>query len=205
MHPSDENLLALRDGEASEEVAAHVSQCPRCASEVERLRGMAQGLRELPSLRPPSDAWCALRPALREGLPESAGLSAVGAVWAALMVLMLGVSFFVLMRQPAIHEDPAVARQRLALREKLEPLQARSRSLESALAEYRVKQGVQSGTTAGTIAYLEDGLAIVDLQLSLFQDDDTEPDTLVRLWQERVKLLSALVEVNATRGAMAQI
>ncbi len=205
MHPSDEDLLALRDGEGSAETADHVARCPRCASEMERLRSVAQDLRGLPSLRPPSDAWPALRLALQEGTPKSSGLSALGAVWAALMVLMLGLSFVVLMRQPALHEDPSAAKQRLALREKLGPLQARSRSLEGALAAYRGRQGVQSAATAGTIAYLEDGLAIVDLQLSLLKADDTEPDKLVRLWQERVKLLSALVEVNATRGAMAQI
>jgi len=78
------------------------------------------------------------------------------------MVLLSG-SFIILHRQPPPMENPAMLLERQAMKEQLEPLKARSRNLESALSAYRSRSPVLSGRTAGTIVYLEDGLAIVDL------------------------------------------
>jgi len=61
MHPSGDELLALRDGEASPDVVAHASACP-----LPRGIGAPQthypGLRDLPLLKPSSDGWSALKP-----------------------------------------------------------------------------------------------------------------------------------------------
>lgn len=201
MHPSDEELIALRDGEATPEVEIHAASCPECSAELDRLRRTTQALRDLPPLRPPSDAWPALKGQIQEpSLPLRAG-----AVWAALLLVLLSASFLILRREASPPEDPVKAMEQQAVKEKIGPLKAQSKTLEGALSAYRNRSQVLSGRTAGTIAYLEDGLAIVDLQLSLLQAQDTEPDKLYRLWQERVKLLSALVELNATRGTVTPI
>lgn len=201
MHPSGDELLALRDGEAAPEVEAHVASCPECAAELDRLRCIAQALRGLPPAKPPFDVW----PSMKSQFRTPSWSVQAGAVWAALLLVLLSGSFIILRRQAQPLEDPAVIREQQAVKEKIEPLKAQSRTLEGALSVYRNRSQVLSGRTAGTIAYLEDGLAIVDLQLSLLQAQDTEPEKLYRLWQERVKLLSALVELNATRGAVTPI
>ena len=201
MHPSSDELIALRDGEAHPEVEAHLASCPLCRQELDRLIRTAQALRNLPPLRPPSDSWPALKPQLE---PPAWSLRA-GSVWAALLMILLTGSFLILRKQPPPMESPGMLKERQAMKEQLEPLKARSRTLESALSGYRSRSPVLSGRTVGTIVYLEDGLAIVDLQLSLLQTQDAEPEKLLRLWQERVRLLSALVELNATRGAVTPI
>ena len=201
MHPRGDELIAFRDGDPAPEVEAHVASCPECSAELDRLRRTAQALRDLPPVRPPFDGW----PALKGALQEPSWSIRAGAVWAALLLVLLSGSFLILRRQAPPVEDPALVREQQAAKEKIEPLKAQSRTLEGALSAYRNRSQVLSGRTAGTIAYLEDGLAIVDLQLSLLQSQDTEPEKLCRLWQERVKLLSALVELNATRGAVTPI
>jgi hypothetical protein len=201
MHPSGDELIALRDGEAHPEVEAHLASCPLCRQEFDRLVRMAQALRDLPPLRPASDSWSTLKPQIA---PPAWSIRA-GAAWVALLMILLTGSFLILRKQPPPMESPGLLKERQAMKEQLEPLQARSRTLESALSAYRARSPVMSGRTVGTIVYLEDGLAIVDLQLSLLQTQDAEPEKLVRLWQERVRLLSALVELNATRGAVTPI
>jgi len=201
MHPSGDELIALRDGEAHPEVEAHLASCHQCREELDHLVRMAQALRDLPPLRPPSDSWSTLKSQLE---PTAWSLRA-GAVWAALLMILLTGSFLILRKQPLPIESPGVLKERQAMKEQLEPLKARSRTLESALSACRSRSPVLSGRTVGTIVYLEDGLAIVDLQLSLLQTQDAEPEKLVRLWQERVRLLSALVELNATRGSVTPI
>ncbi|OYW05417.1 MAG: hypothetical protein B7X11_01970 [Acidobacteria bacterium 37-65-4] len=201
MHPRGDELLALRDGQPAPEVESHVASCPECTAELRRLTRTAKALRDLPPARPPFDAW----PSLKSQLQEPAWSVQAGAAWAALLLVLLSGSFIILSRHAPPMEDPAVIREQESVKEKIEPLKAQSRTLEGALSAYRSRSQVLSGRTAGTIAYLEDGLAIVDLQLSLLQTQDTEPEKLLRLWQERVKLLNALVELNATRGAVTPI
>ena len=201
MHPSGDELLALRDGETLPDVAAHAAACPLCRQELQRLRRISQALRDLPSLRPPSDGW----PALKSQMAPPTWSYRAGAVWAALLLVLLSGSFFILRQQPPPMESPGKLQERQAMKEQLEPLKSRSRTLENALSAYRSRSPVLSGRTTGTIIYLEDGLAIVDLQLSLLQTQDAEPEKLLRLWQERVRLLGALVELNATRGAVTPI
>ena len=201
MHPSGDELIAYKNGEACQAVESHLSSCPLCRQELDRLIRTAQALRDLPPLRPPSDPW----PALKSQLEPTAWSLRAGAVWAALLMILLTGSFLILRKQPPPMESPGVLKERQAMKEQLEPLKARSRTLESALSAYRSRSPVLSGRTVGTMVYLEDGLAIVDLQLSLLQTQDAEPEKLLRLWQERVRLLSALVELNATRGAVTPI
>ncbi len=201
MHPRDEELIALRDGEATREVKIHAASCPECSAELDRLRRTTQALRDLPPVRPPFDAW----PALRDQIQKPSWSLQAGAVWAALLLVLLSASFLILRREASPPADPVKAMEQQALKEKIEPLKAQSRTLEGVLSAYRKRSQVLSGRTAGTIAYLEDGLAIVDLQLGLLRAEDTEPEKLYRLWQERVRLLNTLVELNATRGAVTPI
>ncbi len=201
MHPSRDELIDLLDGGGAPETEAHVASCASCTREMKGMRELATALRDLPPHRPPSDGWPALKRELKQS-PTAGWLPTAVAVG---LLALLSASFVVLIRQAPAQEPASAVSERQAIKEKIEPLKARSRTLESALATYKNKSQVLSGRTAGTMAYLEDGLAIVDLQLSLLQSPDAEPDKLLRLWEERVRLLTALVELNTTRGTVTPI
>jgi hypothetical protein len=81
----------------------------------------------------------------------------------------------------------------------------RSQALESALSAYKPEARVLDGRTARMAEELEDRIARVDRALEATellpqQADDQE---LLRLWQERVGLLDALVDVHVTRASNA--
>ena len=61
MHLSLEELLAVRDGEATTEAGAHADSCPECTAEIARLRAVQRALAALPEQRPSQDLWPALR------------------------------------------------------------------------------------------------------------------------------------------------
>ena len=44
MHPTSDEMLALRDGSVDPDVAAHVENCERCSGNLERLRGLREAL-----------------------------------------------------------------------------------------------------------------------------------------------------------------
>jgi len=54
-HGTTEELLALRDGEGSAWIRAHVAECRACAAELFRLEQMRARLKALPSFTPPRD------------------------------------------------------------------------------------------------------------------------------------------------------
>jgi hypothetical protein len=49
MHPTLDDLLALRDGDGPADAARHVEQCERCSGAIEELRAAASALRALPA------------------------------------------------------------------------------------------------------------------------------------------------------------
>ena len=71
-----------------------------------------------------------------------------------------------------------------------------SARLERLLAELPAPPRVMVGSTAGTIAGLEDRIALVDAQLSYAAARDLEPSYREALWGERVELMNALVYVR---------
>ncbi|HXX99708.1 MAG TPA: hypothetical protein VEI54_02235, partial [Candidatus Limnocylindrales bacterium] len=98
-HPTEEQLVAFRDGEPSgrDAIAAHVVECQECREELLRIEAVFKALDAMPVPEPDEDyerrVWQRLSPKLPEkrtrwweGLFESRRLVAVGAV-AALIVI----------------------------------------------------------------------------------------------------------------------
>lgn len=189
MHLSLEDMLAVRDGEATTEAASHAASCPECAARIESLRELQRKLAALPDQRPAQDLWPALRAELRARRQQRrwvlAGWTAAGL--AAAFTLVIGVRGGL----EAWHEA------RLA-RETRE-LVAASQQLEQQLRTSDTGGRVVSGRTAGTIVQLEDRIALVDAQLSRAGSDRVPSQDVLNLWQERVRLLDALVSVQASR------
>jgi hypothetical protein len=189
MHLSFEQLLAVRDGEATTEAAAHAASCPECTAEIAHLRAMQRALAELPEDRPAQDLWPALRTALASRRQHRrwvlAGWTAAGL--AAAFTLAIGVRGGL----EAMHEAKTARQTR--------ELVDTSQRLEHQLRTSDTGGRVVSGRVAGTIVQLEDRIALIDAQLSSAGADRYASQDVVGLWQERVRLLDALVSVQASR------
>jgi len=80
-------------------------------------------------------------------------------------------------------------------------LVAESQKLEYALRSLEGDSRVMKGRTAGTICQIQDRIALIDVQLGRTGPDRAASLDELKLWQERVQLLDALVNVQATRTA----
>ena len=78
----------------------------------------------------------------------------------------------------------------------LEELRGRSQRLEAVLAAIQSQPRVTSARSAGAIAELEDGIALVDYQLSQVDAADLDAVTRRALWRKRVELMESLVTVR---------
>lgn len=198
-----EDLLTVRDGEPMDAgERARLLDDFACAAEIERMRGIRDGLRGLPSLDPPRDVWW--RVAARARKHErarsrrelrwlGAAVVAVAAVAAAILALPRSTSLRQSTgseaRESSVASHPGTAPS-------YDALVARSARLEQALARIPSRDSVVSAGTASTIAELEDRIAVVDEQLSYGAAGRLEPRQQQALWSERVDLMDALVRVR---------
>lgn len=191
MHVSLEALLALRDGVAEPGVAEHVAACPHCAAELERLQEIRGSLRGLPSLSPERDLWPAIRTRAGNERGQRRLMRAgwVAAGLAAAVSLLVGV-------RGAIE-----AAQEMRTVRDVRSLVAQSQRLEKALRSTDSDGRVVSGRIAGTIVNLEDRIAVIDARLAPNRNQTLASQEALQLWQERVRLLDALVAVQSTREA----
>jgi len=188
-HLSMELLLAVRDGERSEpeQVAAHahVASCEACRSELDRLHQRTAMLRALPTLTPARSAFPAVQRQMADDLRHRwqrrfaiGGLAAA----AALAIAVVGND----LAHPA----------ELDASEQLETAMTRSEVLERALNAWRPETRAMDAHTAEIVIELEDRIADVDGRLERARRLAEQ----VELWQERVGLMSALVDVHLTKA-----
>jgi len=188
MHLSLDDLLAVRDGHAAPDAAAHAASCPECGAQLARLSAVRAQLAALPEERPARDLW----PAIVAGAAARrlrrrmawAGWAAAGL--AAAFTLAIGVRGAV----------EAVAEAKLA--RETQQLVSESHRLERALRSSEGRGRVMSGRTAGAVAQLEDRIAFIDARLSRSEGGRVPSVEVVGLWQERVRLLDALVNVESS-------
>jgi hypothetical protein len=184
MHPDTGELLALRDGAAAPEVAAHVLGCPLCAAELERLDAVRRSLAALPEERPASDVWPAVRAAV---LQSRQTRRLVRAGWVAAAAAAVFTAAVTVRGVVETIEDSRAAQAATALG-------AQSQQLEQALQSYQTRERVMTGWEASTVSQLEDRLATVDARLARSGERSRES---LPLWQERVELLQALVDARS--------
>lgn len=194
-HLSMDQLLAVRDGDRSEPgfVAAHehAASCPECRAELDLLHQRTAQLRALAPLAPPSSAFPAVRARLDADRRHRVQrrISLVGLAAAACLVLT--VIGFDLVRPPALDASA-----------ELDTAMSRSQLLEQALQAYRPDQRVLDSRTAELVISLEDRIADVDARLARITTlaKDERLNRQVELWQERVGLMSALVDVHLSKA-----
>jgi len=198
-HLAIEELLSLRDGTAvAPTSAAHHAGCAECLAEVARLGALRDGLRALPPLPPSPELWARVIAAVEPPVTVAARRSRLRlmvAAAAASAAFAVGVALVV---PPAPAVAPATTLAAAARGEpSLADLMTRSQQLESVLASLEARPRITSARSAGAIAELEDGIALVDYHLA--QGDATLDAVAQRaLWRKRVELMESLVTVRYT-------
>jgi hypothetical protein len=143
-------------------------------------------LRELPAQAPPPGVWERVLEAERARRAGRRFWRRSVALAAAAAAVAMGIAAYV------VNIDSAAERNAAAYR----ALVAESARLERVLAELPAPRPLMVGSTAGTIAGLEDRIAIVDTQLSYAAAEHVAPSYRQALWGERVELMNALVYVR---------
>ncbi len=196
-HLTMEQLLELREPGVEPGTAGrrtHLEQCDTCRLELDRVEQRAARLRALPTLRPPRDQW----PRVAARVNTVRRQRRIRWMTAGAMALAASLALALLVPRPA----PAPAATAPA--EQLSSLQQRSRALEAAIGAYGADTRVLDGRTSRVAADLEDRIADLDQQLErteLAAPPGTGAADLMQLWQERVGLLDALVDVHVTRAS----
>lgn len=212
MHATIEQLLSLRDGEATPaEVHDHVEACDACRRELVRLVRVRDQLRALPPVEPDQTLWesIAVESLGRPRPSRFSWGSAVGVAASFVLALVL------ITRMTPEPEGPAVPATRMSatpspatnVSEVVPPndaatvaeLQLRSRRLETLRRAMPAGPEIVRASTAGTIADLQDQIAFVDLRLNASQNEALTPAQQRALWRERVNLMQSLVRVEYAR------
>ncbi|HUP93189.1 MAG TPA: hypothetical protein VM074_13155 [Solimonas sp.] len=146
---------------------------------------LKERLQQLPDHDPPPGGW----EALQRRLPTAPGRSRRRAMYsgfalAASLALALGLAL--------LRPGPDATAPASAADPELVQLMQQSRTLEANLAQLKPQVSVWSSGLAADSARLENDLAVVDLQLNYAE----EPAGARRLWQNRVQLMSQLVQTH---------
>ena len=194
-HLTMEQLLAVRDGDRSEPglLAAHehAATCATCGAELDRLHQRTARLKALATLEPARNQFPAVKARLADDRRHQwQRRFAIGGL-AAATALAISVVGYDLVR-PAQLDASA----------QLETAMTRSQVLEQTLTAYRPDSRVIDTRTAQVVIELEDRIAAVDARLARAAslDRDKRLAEQVSLWQERVGLMSALVDVHFSKA-----
>jgi len=189
MHCTMDDLLALKENEATAWAKQHHETCPACRAELEVLYQRIAALKALPVHRPARDRWPAVRDALR--VEERRRRRRWGA-WS--LSAAAGIALLLLIRPgPGGRVDAA----------ELERMKQQSATLEAELERYDPAARVTSGRTAALAAALEDRIAVIDGELAQVGTPEApvRRAELVKLWQQRVDAMQQLMTVHVTRAA----
>ena len=188
-HCTMDDLVALRDGDATVWAREHLDGCAACRAELDALYQRVARLKALPSLRPPRDRWQVVRGTL------VAAHHRRRRIWSGLsLAAAAGLAGLIVFR-------PFDTRQAMA--DELAQAKHRSASIESALQQYGADARVVNARAAVVAAQLEDRIAAVDGQLAqLPSATGRQPEaTMVSLWKQRVTLMQQLYQVRVTRAS----
>jgi hypothetical protein len=194
-HLSMALLIAVRDGDRSEPGYAtahrHAAECPTCRAELDALHQRTAQLKALGTLEPSRSVFPAVRARLAADRRHQWQRRLSWAGLAAAACLVLTVVGFDLIRPQALDASA-----------QLDSAMSRSQLLEQALEAYRPDQRVLDSRTVELVISLEDRIADVDARLARTATLDKRERLAeqVELWQERVGLMSALVDVHLNKA-----
>lgn len=197
LHLSMEQLIAVRDGDRSEaayaEAHTHIGTCAQCAAELDRLHQRTARLRALPTLVPAQSQYPAVRTRVMSDRRHARLRLVAGFGLAAAAMLVVSV----------IGRD-LVTPKRLDAEQQIATAISSSQRLERALVQIKPEERVIDGQTAVTVIRLENRIAQLDAQLAeaaKLEREDARLQRMVQLWQARVGLMNALVDVHVTKAS----
>ncbi len=184
IHCTMDELLAIRDGEGSQAASRHLDECDECRDELDLLHQRVAALKTMPILSAPRDRWSVVRDEVLAGRAKKRRqlVGGLAAATAASVMLTLVVGQLVV---PAAREPDPLAE-----------LVTEAQSLEQALRVLRPESRVMNGRVATAVAALEDRLFALDVRFGRAQQRRASREQFIRLWEERVGLMGALVEVR---------
>lgn len=161
------------------------------------MNGWSARLAALPAFAPPADGWQAVLAARRrrEGVWASRWPAALAA---AAFALAVGLGWWLQSAQ----RDLTLASAPQAAWPVSEAIRAENERLEWLLSTLPEPRALR-GSTAYTLAEIEDRLALVDDRLSRVMLEPNAPERAEHLWRERVGLMNSLVQVRYADAAMA--
>jgi hypothetical protein len=113
------------------------------------------------------------------------------AIAAVLLTVTAGLAVWLQSAQRALSEDAGAAAPATVASD----IRAQNERLEIILAQLPERQAMR-GSTAFTVAELEDRLALLDDRLSRVALEPNAPERSEQLWRERVGVLHSLVQVR---------
>jgi hypothetical protein len=152
-------------------------------------------LAALPGYEAPPAGWQAVLAAERARHARAARRWPL-ALAAAALVATGGLAWQLQERQHELESDAGMLPYALAS----EPVRAENARLEW-LLDSLPEQRAMRGSTAYTVAELEDLLALTDDRLSRVTIEPNAPERAERLWQQRVSLMNSLVQVRYADAA----
>ena len=154
-------------------------------------------LAALADFEPPASGWRAVIEA-REAREARIDRRLPLALAAAVLVTTAGLAWWLNSAQRALTGDADAATQvRMSIAVEVRAENERLESILAALPE----QHAMRGSTAFTVAELEDRLASLDDRLSVVTLEPNAPERADRLWRERVEVMHSLVQVRYADAA----
>jgi len=195
MHAGLDELLNLRDGEpVSDTVRAHVGHCARCTAAIAHTRVLRERLRALPAVpAAATDGWLAVEEQLAATTARRRRAAAFGSLAAAASVAALAL--FAALRWHEAPVPPSSASSEAPAPVAVDELRSRSQALEAVLAALPARPAVARAGTAVPIESLEAQVQWLDHQILLADAGEPSPAT-VRLWNDRVEVMSSLVQLR---------
>jgi len=149
-------------------------------------------LAALPEFAAPASGWRGVL-AAREEREARLDRRWPAALAAAVLVATAGLAWWLQSAQRELSADaPATEASALPV---AAAIRAENERLESILASLPERNAMR-GSTAFTVAELEDRLALVDDRLSLVSLEPNAPERAEALWRERVDVMHTLVQVR---------
>ncbi|MCC5870056.1 MAG: hypothetical protein JJU27_16260 [Gammaproteobacteria bacterium] len=218
MRADTEALLSLRDGEPLDAASLRrLAGCEDSEREVQRLRDCRAALQALPAFDPPAHAWAGVQarlaqldtqsapraaaPLLRRRwpsraawLPVAAALGLVALLWPLLAPERIA--------SPAMVDDPVTHAPGLAadVTVRFAALQRQSHEFDELLHALGDPPELVSAGTALTLNGIEGGIALIDDRLNQLGTDAGADAERERLWQQRLELMNALLQLRLAQA-----
>ncbi|HEX9164672.1 MAG TPA: hypothetical protein VF862_02090 [Gemmatimonadales bacterium] len=211
-HLTTEQLLELREPGLEpglDGARAHLATCETCQAELRLIDQRVARLRALATPRPGRDHFLEIRSKYvaerRRKRVRWAGIGSLALAASLALVVLTGDG------QAGGRADGRIVGPAYAVASDgdtdLAAIIARSQELEEALRVYDPDSRMIDARTATIAARIEDQLSTVDRQIELFGAlDRSVPERQaerLRLWNERVGLLNALMDVHLTKATYA--